>query len=536
MWISSVLLRIMLAMAYFTFASMLVPFLEEEYGFGDRSALSFYGLFGSDMSFFTLVCGPLYDWLGIRRSLMLCGLFSMIGFTMLGMTFDVGVTFYVSLLVFIALGIAFGLPVLDLASAKYSYPGNESQVYSLGYSTNNMGGGLGSLFLFMLTYEVTRLVKLNIVHGGTNSDTGMEELDVHNHSISASRLMILVCGVVSGLAAIVAGLTLGNVHMSKHGAVVRDGVTGADAVELVAEAEASVESAPVVVVRPRWQLRQAFSGAWGWLRDDFPALLRDPSFRRLTLFVFLSLFSRHVFQQLNTTLILYLYRVFGPHAPVNAFYAINPIGVSIMAPLCSLVTQHCDMFRCIIVGSAISSASLLIMALFDPTYLTVSLSLLLFTIGESIYSPLTTQYVMALSPEGKKGQYSALTSAPIFLGKVVVSLVSGDLLERNCSKDGSKASCGNVWSVISGVSFGTPIGLAVCYRWIHTPEVRMRLEARKTSATVEDDRAEDGDSRDDNDNDDKIASRSPRASNDIQMRPMRAQTPVYYPSGAPAVQ
>ena len=517
MWVTSVFLRILLAMAYFTFASILVAFLEDEYGFGDSSALNFYGIFGSVISFFALVLGPVYDWLGIRSSLMLCGLFSMIGFTMLSMAFDVGFMFYLATLLFIPLGLAFGLPVLDLASAKYSYPENESQVYSLGYSTSNMGGGLGSLTMFLLSLEVSRLVQVNIVHPADK-----DELLIHNHGVTAQRLMILLCGVVSGIAALIAGLTIGNVHMTKHGSVVRDNVRSVDDADAAAdEAEAPVsESAPAVIVDPRWRVRVALHNAWLWLRYDLIKLLRDPGFRRLSLFVFTTLFARHVFQQLNTTLILYLYRVFGPHAPVNAFYAINPIAVSILAPVASFITPYFDMFHCIILGSAVSSSSLLIMALFEPTFVSVAMALFLFTVGEAIYSPLTTQYVMALSPDGKKGQYSALTSAPIFLGKVIVSLVSGGLLENNCSKGGDKSSCGRVWLVISGVSFGTPVGLLALYRVIHTPEVRNRLSARKANAAIYDD-TNDRTEYVDHDND------------PVPLKAMVAHSPVYRGTAPP---
>lgn len=532
MWVTTVVVRIMLAFTYFTLASFFVAHVEFEYGYTDSQSTKLFGVWGCMISFFSLLTGPLIDYVGVRKAIVVGALLLVVGLTMFAFAFTSNWLFIVAVFGFVPAGIALGLPVCDVGSKQYSYAKNSNVVFSLAYSMNNVGAALGSLALFFLVLEFGRLVSVieplqrsllppplsssashvsstsllstsSMLTMTTSALMPSEGINIHNHLFSPQRIMLLVCALVTAVAGLVSALTIGDVFVNEHGEVESKSTPqqqqSSGLGTTVAAASAATESRQppavmhiyaheTIIHRPppdRWNVRASLSRFRHWLRNDLAALPFNATFRRLFVCVFVSLFTRHVFQQLNTTLPLYLYRVFGRDAPVNAFYAINPTIVSVLAPVMSLVTASLDPYRVIIFGSFVASASLLIFVLFTPTYASVALALTLFSIGESIYSPALTRYVLVLSPTGYEGQYSALTSAPIFLGKVFVAIISGDLLEAECPRDGNNANCGTVWLTISLVSFITPVALVLLTPYIHNQEVRMRLARLNRSALSE---------------------------------------------------
>ena len=54
------------------------------------------------------------------------------------------------------------------------------------------------------------------------------------------------------------------------------------------------------------------------------------------------------------------------------------------------------------------------------------------TIGELIWSPRLSEYTAAIAPEGQEGTYLGLSMVPYFLAKLVVSGLSGAMLNRWC--------------------------------------------------------------------------------------------------------
>jgi hypothetical protein len=66
------------------------------------------------------------------------------------------------------------------------------------------------------------------------------------------------------------------------------------------------------------------------------------------------------------------------------------------------------------------------------TYGTTIAFLLVLTIGELIWSPRLQEYTAAIAPEGQEGTYLGLSMVPYFLAKLVVSALSGNMLQRWC--------------------------------------------------------------------------------------------------------
>lgn len=57
------------------------------------------------------------------------------------------------------------------------------------------------------------------------------------------------------------------------------------------------------------------------------------------------------------------------------------------------------------------------------------------SLGESIWSPRWYDYSMSVAPEGREGVFTAMASAPLFLGKFVTGDHSADLALSASSAD-----------------------------------------------------------------------------------------------------
>jgi dipeptide/tripeptide permease len=73
-----------------------------------------YGLFGFLITFYGLICGFIVDWLGVKKSIMIGGLFGFIGRILLIFTTS-EFCLYLSLTFILPIGEAFGIPILVIS-------------------------------------------------------------------------------------------------------------------------------------------------------------------------------------------------------------------------------------------------------------------------------------------------------------------------------------------------------------------------------------------------------------------------------------
>lgn len=119
--------------------------------------------------------------------------------------------------------------------------------------------------------------------------------------------------------------------------------------------------------------------------------------------------------------------------------AINPILIVIGLILFIPIANRFNVFKMLVSGAFISALSLGIMALpwnwFGPTmaegYFAMSVVMLtVLSIGELVWSPKLTEYTAAIAPQGQEGTYLGLSMVPWFGAKLLVSAMSGHMLER----------------------------------------------------------------------------------------------------------
>jgi POT family proton-dependent oligopeptide transporter len=178
---------------------------------------------------------------------------------------------------------------------------------------------------------------------------------------------------------------------------------------------------------------------WAHLKD----VVRNPAFARMMAVMTLTLGVRAAFLYWSVLSPKYWYRAIGPEARVGLLESINPViivgGLFLLVP----VINKFGTFKMLTWGSFIAAISFFPMAVpwhwvsDDATtayYAMSAFSMVLFSVGEIMFSPRLSHYIIAIAPVGQEGVYSSFAALPWFVGKTVAGFFSGVLLTRWCAE------------------------------------------------------------------------------------------------------
>ncbi len=169
-------------------------------------------------------------------------------------------------------------------------------------------------------------------------------------------------------------------------------------------------------------------------------VVREKAFWRFMLFIFLLLGVRLTFTQMFLVMPKYYLRVLGPDAPIGFMNAINPIIIVIGLILFIPILNKFKLFPMILLGTTISALSMFILAIPGSVFNAFGLStiegykiliytqIVVFAIGEVIWSPRLVEYTASIAPPGREGSYMGLSRIPEFLAKFANGPLSGYLL------------------------------------------------------------------------------------------------------------
>ena len=105
----------------------------------------------------------------------------------------------------------------------------------------------------------------------------------------------------------------------------------------------------------------------------------------------------------------------------------------------------------------------------NPWYLMLFLFVVLYSVGESFYSPRVYEYAAAIAPPGQEASYGALSYVPMFLAKLFVGTFGGMLVAQYCPDTGPR-SPQIMWLIIALIAVLAPLGLLVLRRVIRVRE------------------------------------------------------------------
>jgi hypothetical protein len=210
---------------------------------------------------------------------------------------------------------------------------------------------------------------------------------------------------------------------------------------------------------------------------------RDPVFWRMVGLSGAIFGARTIFRHMDGTLPKWAEREIGPDVHYGMIYAINPLIIIFAVPIVQAKLVSVDPYRCLVWGTGLTALAPFILTFLPASYAAAILFMLLFSAGEAIYSPRLTEYAMVLAPPGREGTYSTLAAAPMFLVKIAVGTLGGELLGLYCpsrkpSDHGDVGRhCQLMWAFIGLTALTTPVILIWARKWLYSDAVRERLRS-----------------------------------------------------------
>ncbi|MEG1260881.1 MAG: MFS transporter [Akkermansia sp.] len=184
----------------------------------------------------------------------------------------------------------------------------------------------------------------------------------------------------------------------------------------------------------------------------FLEVWKESAFQKLVAFLLLTIGVRLVFTLQFLVMPKYYTRVLYDDFNLGAANAINPV-IIVFGLIAVLPFIHrFSTIKLMVWGMAISAFSLVLMVLPIEWFLAVpgvpTLSqafffvivtqILMFALGELLFSPRFTEYVASVAPKDKVASYMALSALPMFIAKPINGFLSGILISLFCY-DGIRA-------------------------------------------------------------------------------------------------
>ena len=218
-------------------------------------------------------------------------------------------------------------------------------------------------------------------------------------------------------------------------------------------------------------------------------VMKEPAFWKFMFFLLLLIGVKLVFTHQFMVMPKYYERVMGHDAHIGLLNSINPTIIVLGLILFIPIVHRFKVFNLIIVGTFISALSLVALmipgkivgnALGDTIargYLYIVLAqIVIFAIGEVIWSPRLSEYTVTIAPKGREGTYMSLAALPMFLAKPLNGFISGRLLNAYCPEDvmdgivsGSRTFVNGpemMWTIFAIIAISSPILVLVFRKFI----------------------------------------------------------------------
>lgn len=401
------------AYASFVISLNLTIYLVTEFHLSDTTAGLYYGIWGVLSVAFGIPAGIYIDRIGLQRSLWIgtaISLFGRISFALFNNLYFA----LTGLFLGVTIGSALLEPAIHIAVDKHSR-NDEARTVAFGllYASMNLGALVAALITDQLKNEIW--------------------------IISGYKLLFMTGAVATVLTIPLVFSYLNTQHAKSK--VIQD------------ESDDSGEIEEITVSNP----------------------LKERAFWVLLIITVFLLPVRAMFRYADTLLPLYLTRIY-EDAPYGTLIAINPLLIIPLSIVIGFLTKRFgNVYLMLIIGTLISALSALVLFIFydDSSYWNVIAFLVIFTIGEAIYSPKVNQYILARSPKDKKGVYGALIQIPTFAGTILSGVYSGWLLENLCPSAEDTTHCNQIglWITVSAIP--SSMLLLAFYRWLNTPVVEI---------------------------------------------------------------
>jgi MFS family permease len=242
----------------------------------------------------------------------------------------------------------------------------------------------------------------------------------------------------------------------------------------------------------------------------FAEVWKETAFQKLVLFLCLTLGVRLVFTHQTMVMPKYYLRTMFADFQLGAVNSLNPLIITVGLALTMNFIGKFNIVKLLVVGMTLSALSLLFLAFpgewflaipginnLDQAYRFVIIAqILVFAVGELIFSPRFTEYVASVAPKDKVASYMGLSALPMFIARPINGFVSGLLIASLCY-DGVKAKIetGNIeylespefmWMIYFALAIISPIAVVALKRTL----TQDNTEAAPAEAPKEEAKAE----------------------------------------------
>ncbi|HYG25222.1 MAG TPA: MFS transporter [Verrucomicrobiae bacterium] len=447
-------------------SSVVSLWLSSDLGFSDRSAGTMIAAYSTVVTLATVLVGSLTDAAGIRRTFLLGFWVCLVSRIVMTFSTTPGVTLPFGLFLQ-AVGLALMGPVMTAAMRRYSTTRQRTLAFSLYYALMNVGYAVAGYI-----FDATR----NVL-----GEHGSWTIPLLGEALSTYRVLILESALFTIPGLIIAWMFL------------REGVE-------------ATEEGVVITERARISDRHAnpFIALWRTVRETavatlkiFIGLWREPALYRFLIFMLLVVGVKLIGYHMAFTFPKFGLRELGEGAPIGRLYSVlNSVMIVILVPICGALTGRFTAYRMVMVGTLVAASSVFFLAMplhwfqpladgwfghliahewlnipgdVNPWFVSISLFVMLLSIGEALWSPRLYEYAAAIAPRGQEASYMALSVLPYFGAKFVVGMLSGAMLQRYCPPEGPKDSA-TMWLIIGCMALITPVGIFLLRPYIQVRE------------------------------------------------------------------
>ncbi len=426
----------------------------------DVEAGTIYGAWGALITVFGLFTGTIIDKLGVAKCLRIGFILSFITRVMLFACTSKHVLLFCTL-ISLPLANCLGIPVLTIGLRRYTDNENRGFAFGLFYVVMNVG----ALVAGPLVDILTRYYNNNV----DNEDAANEYNDDATTAMTAvwrmtSNRGIILSGVIANFVAVFVAFSVREIKVDSNSHVptaTDDAMDNDSVIDMDDDSRMSERSKTNKTV-------STFQPIQGDTLNILYETIKTPNFRRFLLVVLLTLNVRMIFRHLDGTLPKYMIREFGENTPKGAVYSINPALIIILVPIITAATSSVDPLVMIHYGTYVSALSVFFLVLSTSLPACVMFVITL-SIGEAIWSPRLYDYTTTVAPEGREGTYMALSSAPLFLAKLPVGVISGVLLQKYCPEnleEGEERHSKTMWLIIGLMSISSPLMITFFWSYI----------------------------------------------------------------------
>ncbi|MCB9556647.1 MAG: MFS transporter [Deltaproteobacteria bacterium] len=396
--------------AYFGLLSLLTLFLEHNVGMSEQASGVATSVFTGIVTVAVFTgAGFAVDWLGVRRGLNLALILILGGRVLIGLAPGApsATLFAWSGLVVLGLGEAVIQPALYAGAKEYADERTSTMAYALIYAIMNLG--------IVIEHAASPLLR---------EWFRARENDPHPSAGGITGVYWVLSGVTTLM--LLSNLLTFTKKVEREDRVASDSPRPAE-------------------------------------RSSRIAALLDP---RFLFFIFVLLPVRTLFAHQWLTMPSYVTRCF-PKAVGQRYEwisGLNPLVVTIGVPAIAAMTRGVNVIKMMIIGTSISALATLLLCT-EPNLTLLVAYVLIFSLGEAVWSSRFLEYVAELAPTGQVGAYMGIATLPWFLAKTTTGFYSGAMIAHYLPKDGAQQPA-TMWTIYFAMAIISPIGLIIARKWI----------------------------------------------------------------------